>query len=44
MYIFNSEENPCADNDCKHGTCVPKGTSYTCKCSTGYGGKFCDIG
>lgn len=27
---------------CVHGLCVPKGQSYSCQCSEGYQGQFCD--
>lgn len=27
---------------CNHGVCVPKGEAYTCKCSEGYQGQYCD--
>uniref|UniRef100_A0A8C6TUL4 Slit homolog 3 (Drosophila) n=1 Tax=Neogobius melanostomus TaxID=47308 RepID=A0A8C6TUL4_9GOBI len=27
---------------CVHGVCVPKGQSYSCQCSEGYQGQYCD--
>lgn len=27
---------------CNHGVCAPKGEAYTCKCSEGYQGQYCD--
>ncbi|XP_041362808.1 neurogenic locus notch homolog protein 2-like [Gigantopelta aegis] len=33
---------PCSHNNCKNGgTCVTKGSVYTCHCPTGYSGSMC---
>uniref|UniRef100_A0A674MNH8 Slit homolog 3 (Drosophila) n=1 Tax=Takifugu rubripes TaxID=31033 RepID=A0A674MNH8_TAKRU len=32
----------CCSSRCSHGQCVPKGDSYSCKCSKGYQGQYCD--
>ncbi|KAL3973354.1 abnormal spindle-like microcephaly-associated protein [Sarotherodon galilaeus] len=34
--------NPCQNNRCSHGQCVPKGQSYSCQCNEGYQGQFCN--
>lgn len=33
---------PSSHSRCVHGLCVPKGQSYSCKCSEGYQGQYCD--
>ena len=35
--------DPCTDHQCMNGaTCVPNGASdYTCKCTSGFTGKYC---
>lgn len=34
--------NQCQNSRCVHGTCVPKGQSYSCQCNEGYQGQYCD--
>uniref|UniRef100_A0A8C7ZC76 Slit homolog 3 (Drosophila) n=1 Tax=Oryzias sinensis TaxID=183150 RepID=A0A8C7ZC76_9TELE len=34
--------DPCLNSRCVHGSCVPKGQSYSCQCNDGYWGQFCD--
>lgn len=33
---------PSSHSRCVNGLCVPKGQSYSCKCSEGYQGQYCD--
>lgn len=33
----------CWDDDCRHGSCFDRSSSYNCSCSEGYEGEWCDI-
>ncbi len=36
--------DPCSPNPCQNaGICSPNGASFSCTCSGGYGGSFCEI-
>lgn len=41
-----SVADPCAHNHCKHDSkCLPaRGGEYTCKCKSGFKGKYCEQG
>jgi len=38
---FCEKGNPCYPNPCSHGSCIPDGKHFTCKCAPGYGGNTC---
>ena len=42
--MMDRTRDPCRDNKCRRGQCVAStgGERYTCKCSRGYGGQYCD--
>jgi len=51
-FLFNQNEtksyflewNDCASHSCQHGsTCVDGVASYSCQCSRGFTGKYCEI-
>jgi hypothetical protein len=44
IYLFVTVINPCRTNPCVHGTCLNNGTTYTCRCNSGYSGYLCDRG
>ncbi|OXA44085.1 Protein slit [Folsomia candida] len=42
--IVKEARDVCKDHRCKNGRCLPSknGGSYFCRCTPGYGGRFCD--
>ena len=44
--VVKEPKDVCKDNRCKNGRCIPSknGKDYNCKCTAGFGGRFCDEG
>lgn len=44
--IVKETKDVCKDHRCKNGRCLPSknGKDYTCRCTPGFGGRFCEEG
>jgi len=44
--IIKEPKDVCKESRCKNGRCIPSksGKDYACKCTGGFGGRFCDLG
>jgi hypothetical protein len=44
--IVKEIKDVCKDHRCKNGRCIPSknGKEYTCRCTPGFGGRFCEEG
>ena len=40
----STDVDDCAQNPCKHGTCLDQLNDFTCTCESGWEGKQCDQG